>query len=224
MLYRLFVVAVVIFSLGGSASSQTTAAQADFDGSGVVDTADFLQFVNAFGSSTGDEKFQAKFDLDGSGSVDIADFLQFVDVFGKPATTTPPEDEPVEEDHAALVALYHATRGEADTPGWTDKTNWLSDKPLNEWHGVSTNAQGRVDSLNLDQNNLSGELPEIIGDLGQLVYLNLSGNDLSGHIPESMGKLSHLEVLELPANQLGGRIPPQLGNLQKLRGAQLKRQ
>ena len=154
MLYRLFVVAVVVFGLVGSASAQTTAAQADFDSSGVVDLADFLQFVNAFGSSDGDAKFEAKFDLDGSGTVDLADFLQFVNVFGQTVPVTPPVEGSVEEDRAALVALYKATDGD----NWTSKTNWLSDKPLGEWHGVWTNGQGRVRSLSLPRNQLSGTI------------------------------------------------------------------
>ena len=74
MLYRLFVFAVVIFGLVGSASAQTpTAEDADFDESGIVDIADFLLFVAAFGSKTGDGNYNAKYDLDGSGSIDIAD-------------------------------------------------------------------------------------------------------------------------------------------------------
>ena len=39
----------------------------------------------------------------------------------------------VESDRAVLVALYNATDG----PNWTDNTNWLSNEPLSEWHGVS---------------------------------------------------------------------------------------
>lgn len=48
----------------------------DFDGSGVVDFADFLVFAGAFGSSSATE------DLDGSGTVDFADFLIFASAFG----------------------------------------------------------------------------------------------------------------------------------------------
>lgn len=55
---------------------------ADFDGSGSVDFADFLRFVAAFGRSSGDEGFDAPADLDGSGAIDFSDFLLFVAVFG----------------------------------------------------------------------------------------------------------------------------------------------
>ena len=49
---------------------------ADFNDDGIVNFADFFDFVDAFGST------DAKFDLDGSGTVDFADFFEFVDAFG----------------------------------------------------------------------------------------------------------------------------------------------
>ena len=46
------------------------------------------------------------------------------------------------EDRAALVELYNATDG----ANWTNNTNWLSDEPMREWHGVVTDegTGGRV--------------------------------------------------------------------------------
>ena len=65
----------------------------------------------------------------------------------------------VEGDRAALVALYNATDG----PNWTDNTNWLSNEPLSEWYGVTTNDDGRVTELSLGDedggNQLTGEIP-----------------------------------------------------------------
>ncbi len=48
----------------------------DFDGSGLVDFADFFLFADFFGSE------HATYDLDGSGLVDFADFFLFADSFG----------------------------------------------------------------------------------------------------------------------------------------------
>ena len=45
-----------------------------------------------------------------------------------------------EPDREALVALYNATDG----PNWANNDNWLSDRSLGEWHGVRTDANGRV--------------------------------------------------------------------------------
>ena len=56
--------------------------------------------------------------------------------------------EDPEEDHVdrgALTALYMATDG----TNWTDGANWETDTPLAYWHGVSTDAVGRVTELGL---------------------------------------------------------------------------
>ena len=178
----------VIFVLAGSARGDITAADADFDGSGTVDIADFLQFVNAYGTTN------EKYDLDGSGTVDIADFLAFVDLYGQNVQTVPVGS--VEEDRAALVALYNAKDGD----NWTDNTNWLSDKPLGQWHGVYTNEQGRVVQLHLFGNSLSGPIPPELSNLSKLEHLSLAFNQLSGPIPSELSNLSKLEHLSLAFN------------------------
>ena len=61
----------------------------DFDGSGVVDFADFLLFVEAFGSKEGQEQYESKYDLDGNGEIELPDFLIFADNFGKVMTPAP---------------------------------------------------------------------------------------------------------------------------------------
>ena len=183
---------------------QITAADADFDGSGVVDIADFLQFVNAYGTAN------AKYDLDNDGVVGISDFLAFVDVYGQTVQTVLVDS--VEADRAALIALYNATDG----AGWDNNTNWLSDKPLGEWHGVTTNAQGRVVSLSIDYNLLVGTIPPEIGNLSQLETLVLDGNGLLGPIPPEIGNLTNLKALFLHGNQLAGAIPSEIGNLSQL--------
>ena len=55
----------------------------DFDGDGQVGIADFLLFVEVFGTRSGQENFNSKFDLDNDETVGITDFLIFVDNFGK---------------------------------------------------------------------------------------------------------------------------------------------
>ena len=61
--------------------------------------------------------------------------------------------------------------------------------------------------------NLSGQLPENIGDLSHLEALWLNGNQLTGEIPESMGNLLSLELLYLSDNQFIGTIPESLCSL-----------
>ena len=120
---------------------------------------------------------------------------------------------PVENlDRAALVALYEATDG----LNWARSDGWLSDGPLNSWYGVEVDGQGRVFSLWLDSNNLTGRIPPELGDIAKLSRLYLSGNKLSGPIPPELGKLANLRRLILDRNALSGQIPPELGNLANL--------
>ena len=67
-------------------------------------------------------------------------------------------------DRAALVALYNATDG----ANWLNNGNWLSNAPMGEWHGVTTDSDGRVTHLNLRHNQLTGEIPEELGNLTNL--------------------------------------------------------
>ena len=118
-------------------------------------------------------------------------------------------------DKAALEALYIATDGSE----WANNTNWVSDQPLNAWFGVSTDTNGRVIGINLEDNEVDGEIPTILGNLTELRVLNLSGNRLNGQIPTSIGNLAKLTRLVLSTNSLDGQIPAnivRLGNLQFL--------
>ena len=116
------------------------------------------------------------------------------------------------EDRAALVALYRATDG----ANWTTNSNWLSDRPIRDWHGVISDADGRVNGLRLGNNNLRGEIPSELGSLPNLETLYLYDNQLSGEIPSELGSLSNLEWLYLFSNQLSGEIPAELGSLANL--------
>jgi len=62
----------------------------------------------------------------------------------------------------------------------------------------------------LNDDSLSGEIPESIGELTFLNTLNLEYNYFTGEIPESIGRLSYLNWLYLDLNQLSGIIPDSL--------------
>ncbi len=112
------------------------------------------------------------------------------------------------QDSLALVALYNNTNGNS----WTNKTNWLNGRASN-WYGVSS-VNGRVTNVNLPNNNLSGSLPNAVGNLSQLKKLFLQGNSLTGIIPASIGGITTLDTLQLQNNQFTS-IPDFSGNINK---------
>ena len=120
-----------------------------------------------------------------------------------------------EADSLALVSLYNTMGG----PNWTDNANWLTGD-LETWKGIEITLD-RVSRINLTNNNLSGTLPDQLGDLRYLRSLELSNNNISGAIPRPVFELSFLETLFLQANLLTGELPPQLFNQISLRNLAL---
>ena len=117
------------------------------------------------------------------------------------------------EDRSVLLELYGATDGE----NWADNTNWLSDRPIREWHGVFNDANGRVTGLVRTRDGLVGEVPAELGNLSNLQWLLLGWNQLTGEIPSDLGNLSNLKWLWLSDNQLTGELPLSLTALTMLR-------
>ena len=127
-----------------------------------------------------------------------------------PTTTSELAATPIRDtDREALVAIYAATNGEF----WARRQNWMSNAPIGTWHGVTTNANGRVTELILSENQLVGEIPSELGSLASLQELHLWGNGLRAEIPSELGSLTSLQVLALHQNRLSGEIPSELGNL-----------
>ena len=124
-----------------------------------------------------------------------------------------PTMTPVQLDHAALLSLYQSTNGDE----WTNNSRWLSDLPLDQWHGVTIDDLGRVTEIRLVKNNLSGDFPTSITDLDQLVYLNLRGNNLTGGLPRNLQRLSRLEIFDVSDNMLSGPVPVELAAISSLK-------
>ena len=120
-------------------------------------------------------------------------------------------------DRDALVALYNATGGTE----WNNNANWLSDEPLDTWHGVAMTG-GRVTRLSLGGNRLRGEIPPEVGNLTHLRDLWFGdGNHLTGQLPPELSRLTQLEVIDLGGSQISGAIPAWLGDLTRLRALYL---
>ncbi len=150
------------------------------------------------------------------------------------------------QDSLTLIDFYNNTRGQ----DWTNK--WDFNNPIDTWYGITLNAAGCVIGIDLDGetggtisvsfgNNLSGFLPESVGNLRSLRKLiignnriagavparvfelpyieiiDVFANEMIGPLPASMGNAANLEVLSMAGNNIGGSIPPSIGMLKKLK-------
>ena len=120
---------------------------------------------------------------------------------------------------AALAVFYEATNG----PGWVNNDGWLSDRPVAQWHGVTTGEGGHVTRLELPASDLAGSLPPDLSRLTHLEVLNLERNSLAGPIAPELGELRNLRALVLGVNDLTGQIPSELGGLANLEDLRLRR-
>ena len=94
-----------------------------------------------------------------------------------------------ESDRTVLESLYDATAG----TGWIESAGWSSKSTIGEWHGVTADSLGRVTTLDLTSNGLSGTLPRSLGELTQMSVLRLGGNALAGRLPLPLAKLTLAE-------------------------------
>ena len=122
------------------------------------------------------------------------------------------------KERETLIELYNALDGDH----WRDNTNWCSDKPLDEWYGVYTNYKGRVNWIDLQNNNLKGEIPESIENLTAISSFYLGSNPaISGKLPQSLGRMMQMENLAIYYTNVTGTIPDNLLKLPRLKDLKL---
>lgn len=153
----------------------------------------------------------------------------------------------------SLATVYYSTQGAT----WANKTNWLSEKDECDWFSTAATATAcgvnnkEFTALELDNNNVQGELPYEVALLSSLTSISLrnpvgtmpyirggisphlsaltsltslviSGNQFSGGIPAELGKLTSIATLDLSDNGLNGEIPAAFASLSKLTSLSLK--
>lgn len=101
-------------------------------------------------------------------------------------------------DSLELVKFYEATDGD----NWAEP--WKLDLPMERWEGVGLNEIGRLITLNVNNNNLTGTLIDF--NLPFLKTFICSKNDISGNIP-NFKSLPSLITLECWGNKLSGNLP-----------------
>jgi Leucine-rich repeat (LRR) protein len=130
------------------------------------------------------------------------------------------EQGPNPSECVALLEFYRATQGDK----WTVQTHWPTQgmvapgvipRDCCAWYGVVCNARGNVTILDLRSNNLRGEFPSAISQLGSLTELRLSNNHLNGSLAP-LKQLKALESLHLRNNRYSGELSGILGDLPSL--------
>ena len=117
-------------------------------------------------------------------------------------------------DYEALKVLYQATNGGA----WTNKTWRIGSNAVTStgWPGVTFDEEGHVLAIELQNNNLRGNLPTEGMEMKSLRTLNLSGNGLNGDVAAFCKLLPALETLNLGYNlftELTGVLPAHITSL-----------
>ncbi|KAL8032541.1 hypothetical protein ABFX02_13G103100 [Erythranthe guttata] len=121
------------------------------------------------------------------------------------------------------LELYNnSLSGELPGKGWSNmKSLRRLDASMNELTGriPAELCELPLESLNLYENNLLGELPDRIADSPNLYELRLFQNQLSGKLPPNLGKSSPLRWIDVSTNKFSGQIPEGLclnGGLEEL--------
>lgn len=101
-------------------------------------------------------------------------------------------------DYEALKVLYQATNGGA----WTSKTWRIGSNAVTStgWPGVTFDEEGHVLAIDLQNNNLRGNLPTEGMEMKSLRTLNLRRNNLRGDVAAFCKLLPALETLNLGYN------------------------
>ena len=115
-------------------------------------------------------------------------------------------------DLIALESVYAALDG----PNWSEHTGWLRDESHCAWQGVLCDGDGFVAALWLDDNNLSGQIPDTLGNLRYLRSIDLSSNALSGGLPPTLTKLVDLSRLFASEAGLSGALESSFGDMEQL--------
>ncbi|KAL7142645.1 hypothetical protein ABFS83_08G137800 [Erythranthe nasuta] len=103
--------------------------------------------------------------------------------------------------------------------GQLPENGWLNMTSLRRFDASTNRLTGAIpaelcelplESLNLYENNLRGELPAGVANSPNLYELKLFRNQLSGNLPPDLGKNSPLQWIDVSTNNFSGQIPENL--------------
>ena len=71
--------------------------------------------------------------------------------------------------------------------------------------------------FSIENNQISGDIPDLLVSWKDLEFFNARKNRLSGSIPSYIGDLHKLQEVDLSSNLITGKIPATMGGLKDLR-------
>ena len=146
----------------------------------------------------------------------------YVEIYNKIATKETIESHPItvtvfpkmaDIDISPLEIFFEELGGNFWKMPWD-----FENVSLYRQHGLEVIAEGNqiyVLSINMPNNNLVGEIPDIFEHemFSRLRFVNLSGNKLTGTIPISITDLKTITYLDLSDNLYSGEIPATIGQM-----------
>lgn len=112
------------------------------------------------------------------------------------------QDE-INKEKEELSRFYQSLGGD----GWDNKTNWSSEKPLNEWYGLSTDKFGRVELVDLPNNNLIGRVPILHLDHLKRCWLHMNPG-ITGSLPIELADVDY--TVDVSECGITGAFPDEL--------------
>ncbi|XP_071728907.1 uncharacterized protein [Rutidosis leptorrhynchoides] len=94
-----------------------------------------------------------------------------------------------------------------------DSLNYLNDWNTStssshcNWTGVSCNANGFIDKLDLSNMNLTGNISHDFQNFHHLYFLNISSNEFDSILPNSFANLTSLVTIDVSQNNFIGEFP-----------------
>jgi hypothetical protein len=96
-------------------------------------------------------------------------------------------------EYQALTDFYCSTGGK----NWS--VSWELNDQVNNWEGVTISNE-HITSIDLPDNNITGDIPQLLNTLPTLNFLNLSGNNIT-HIPD-FSSMAGAPVLNVSGNNI----------------------
>ncbi|XP_051137596.1 probable LRR receptor-like serine/threonine-protein kinase At1g56130 [Andrographis paniculata] len=132
--------------------------------------------------------------------------------------TAQPTTEPLEVDAINKIIDHWNLRSKVNLSSdpCVRNASWAPDSANPRIACACSDIVCHITHLKIYALDISGELPQELFLLTELMDLNLNQNVLSGSIPAAIGQLSKMEYLGLGINNFTGPVPSELGNLTKL--------